>query len=401
MSINKKTRLLIDQKLDELYLSLCIKNEQTGFGLMGGVAGEVLFYLNYYRYTKNKQFLEKAIQKVTEIYANFHELKKHGATLSNGTTGYAWLLQHIISQDYFELEADQILSEFDSFLLLHLITEIKKGHYDYLHGAIGIGSYYLMRYQIGNNKTHVETLVEELYHKAIKINNEFKWENRDFKTGALIANQYNLGLAHGIPSILAFLMKTHQKGIAQEKTAAMIKGIVNYLMRIKAPNLNLGCYFGYLDGDKETNPSRLAWCYGDLGVCFTLYKASLVLKDIDLKDKIIAMFIQLAGRRDLSVNLVADAELCHGSMGISHVFKKMHQLTSMPIFAETANYWLMVTFEMAKFEDGLAGFKTFKGHLKTWENNYGFLEGIAGIGLGLIAATSDEFDSWDDLLLLN
>ncbi len=79
----------------------------------------------------------------------------------------------------------------------------------------------------------------------------------------------------------------------------------------------------------------------------------------------------------------------------------MYQFTSLVLFAETANYWLMVTFEMAKFEDGLAGFKTYKGHLNTWENNYGFLEGITGIGLGLISATSDKYDSWDSLLLLD
>ncbi|RYF13303.1 MAG: hypothetical protein EOO42_18955, partial [Flavobacteriales bacterium] len=159
--------------------------------------------------------------------------------------------------------------------------------------------------------------------------------------------------------------------------------------------------YGYTDNAKAQTGCRLAWCYGDLGICFALYKAALFLKDIKLQADVELMLEHVAQRRNLGANSVADAELCHGAMGISHMFKKIYLLTNKPIFNETATHWLMVSLAMASHEDGLAGFKTFKGHTQTWEKNYGFLEGIAGIGLGLISAISDDNDHWDALLLLD
>jgi len=57
---------------------------------------------------------------------------------------------------------------------------------------------------------------------------------------------------------------------------------------------------------------------------------------------------------------------------------------------------------MTKFEDGLAGFKSWRteeyGGLS---NDLGFLEGIAGIGLALISSISDIEPAWDECLLLN
>ena len=45
---------------------------------------------------------------------------------------------------------------------------------------------------------------------------------------------------------------------------------------------------------------------------------------------------------------------------------------------------------MAKFEDGLAGYKKYRmEEYGGWTNDYGFLEGVSGIGLALISAVSD------------
>lgn len=56
---------------------------------------------------------------------------------------------------------------------------------------------------------------------------------------------------------------------------------------------------------------------------------------------------------------------------------------------------------MAKFEDGLAGYKTWQGAERGFRNEYGLLEGIAGIRLVLLAYLSDEEPTWDECLLLS
>lgn len=79
----------------------------------------------------------------------------------------------------------------------------------------------------------------------------------------------------------------------------------------------------------------------------------------------------------------------------------MYWETQNPIFKETANYWIEETLKMAKFEDGLAGYKAWYGEKDGWRNEYGFLEGIAGIGLTLLAHISNEEPTWDKCLLLS
>lgn len=66
-----------------------------------------------------------------------------------------------------------------------------------------------------------------------------------------------------------------------------------------------------------------------------------------------------------------------------------------------AAYWIGRTLSMAKFEDGLAGYKTWQGAERGFRNEYGLLEGIAGIRLVLLAYLSNEEPTWDECLLLS
>ena len=55
--------------------------------------------------------------------------------------------------------------------------------------------------------------------------------------------------------------------------------------------------------------------------------------------------------------------------------------------------------KMAKFKDGLAGYKMW--NIDNYKNESNLLEGIAGIGLALLSSISDEDPSWDECLLLS
>ncbi|RYF11036.1 MAG: hypothetical protein EOO42_21860, partial [Flavobacteriales bacterium] len=186
---------------------LVSQNRQQELGLLGGLAGDTLFHLAYFNLTKNEQQLELALKNVNAIYNHFDLLKRNGLTLSGGVTGFAWLLQYIKELNYLDMEVEEMLTEFDNLFHNYMLAEANNGHYDYLHGALGIGSYYLMRYQIGANAQHLENLVLALDANAKKTDGEYKWLNRNPENRQLTIGEYNLGLAHGIPSILLFLIK--------------------------------------------------------------------------------------------------------------------------------------------------------------------------------------------------
>lgn len=105
-------------------------------------------------------------------------------------------------------------------------------------------------------------------------------------------------------------------------------------------------------------------------------------------------------RKDFEKNGIVDAGICHGTAGIAHIFNRFFFETKMPIFKDTANYWIKETLKMATHDDGLAGYKSFYSE-KEWVKEYGLLEGVAGIGLALLSHISDEEPTWDRCLLLS
>ena len=104
-------------------------------------------------------------------------------------------------------------------------------------------------------------------------------------------------------------------------------------------------------------------------------------------------------RRDLQDNFVQDAGLCHGTAGIGHIFYRMWWNTRMPEFKAAADYWFEQTLKMARFPDGLAGFKAWHSEkYGGWVKDYGLLEGVSGIGLALLTYYYEIEPAWDECL---
>ena len=106
-------------------------------------------------------------------------------------------------------------------------------------------------------------------------------------------------------------------------------------------------------------------------------------------------------RRELTQNSVVDACLCHGTSGIALVFYRMWRNTRLPEFRRATDYWIEQTLKMARFDDGLAGYKTWQGTEKGYQSSQELLEGIAGIGLVLLSYYYDMEPTWDKCLLLS
>jgi hypothetical protein len=77
--------------------------------------------------------------------------------------------------------------------------------------------------------------------------------------------------------------------------------------------------------------------------------------------------------------------------------------TKLPEFKNAADYWFQATLKMARFPNGLAGFKAL--HMEDgkpfWVNEYGLLEGISGRGLAMLTYYYEMEPAWDECLLLS
>ena len=150
-----------------------------------------------------------------------------------------------------------------------------------------------------------------------------------------------------------------------------------------------------------TNTSRLAWCYGDLSSAYVLLEAAQTLNDSSSYNKAISIAIQTTKRKTLEETSVIDAGICHGSSGLALMYILLHRKTKIQDFQDAADFWIQDTLDKAIHEDGLAGFKAWQGQeYGGWINEYGLLEGVAGIGLVLLTYLNPEIPAWYRCLLL-
>jgi len=96
--------------------------------------------------------------------------------------------------------------------------------------------------------------------------------------------------------------------------------------------------------------------------------------------------------------MIIDAGICHGSVGLAMIYRRMYIETDIEIFGEAVKYWIQVSLSFSKFDDGLAGYKSF--YIDKWVNDYCLLSGIAGIGLMFISFLMDDNQKWDEIFLL-
>jgi hypothetical protein len=112
----------------------------------------------------------------------------------------------------------------------------------------------------------------------------YKWKTYNL---SIKEHVYNLSLSHGIASIVALLCKILEKCSSnlevKENAELIIRKAINYILsneidfekyKSHFPNISVDYY-----NDKQIYGSRLAWCYGDLGIAYILLRAALVLDD--------------------------------------------------------------------------------------------------------------------------
>jgi lantibiotic modifying enzyme len=390
----------IEIKLREI--SDCLLNcPVTKIDLMGGKSGIVLFWAYYSEYSVTVNLENTLGQLIFEIFQKI----KHGGltpTYASGISGIGWTIEHLRQNGFVEIDTDIVIGSFDEFLYPKMLQFMSSGNYDYLHGALGIGLYYLNRLSNPKTKLYIVELINELEKHAEHFSENIAWESRLFDERN--ETVYNLSMSHGIASIVSVLSQFYQANIECERVRNLVNGAVNFLLGNKN-NSRLSKYTfpAYISKNLSSKVGwgRLAWCYNDLGIAMALLKAGQVFKNEVWKQEAINTLINTTIIKDFIEAKIMDAGLCHGTAGIAHIYNRAYIYTGLEIFKDSAKYWYEQTLKLASFDDGLAGYKTYRTpEYGGMCNDYGFLEGIAGIGLAIISAVSDIEPAWDGALLL-
>lgn len=371
-------------------------------GLMTELGGGCMFFFYHAKVFNNDTSYEKAYAILDRIIDMISYLSKaEHFTFCNGLAGIGWMINHLEKNDFIEFDDNDILSDFDETLSNYLFKELARGNYDFLHGGMGAFNYFINRNQIPENQNTLIKAVEILDSIKSKHSSGIYWDFFNGVENVIERKNANLGLSHGVPSILAVLANL-QSVVPNEATRGLIVNSANFILETKNKDIKYSLYPYTFKIDKpEEDDSRLGWCYGDLGIALSLLAAGNSINDGKYRSEAIKIMKHSATRKSFRENQITDAALCHGTSGIAQIFKRFYFETGDPIFNESSNYWIGHTLDL------LVSRQDLKTSMTRWDNKlgyvdcYGLLEGISGVGLSLLSATSDTPLSWDEVLLIS
>ncbi len=322
-----------------------IQEERTSItepGLLDGKAGIVLLFSYLSKLFPEKNYSDITAGFLDEL-SNSVSNDELGYDMSTGVAGIAFVFQHLRNIGVLDKSDDLNLSEMDEFINLGIDHDLKTGNWDPLHGIVGLGIYFLERNKETGEKKYLEKIVDYLSQMRTEFGEHKVWITPGY--GKYSNDNYNFGMAHGMPGILSFLAQVHARGIKKQETEEMISSCLPFLLQYEYAEDEY-CFPNSVEvnpgGNDQKPGSRLAWCYGDLCMANTLIHCGNSLQKIYWKTKGIDVALKTT-RRSFESSGCMDAPFCHGTTGLVHQYNNFYRLTGNEVFKYAAENWLSIT----------------------------------------------------------
>ena len=219
-----------------------------------------------------------------------------------------------------------------------------------------------------------------------------KWKS-EIISGSFKAEGYNLGIAHGIPSILLFLSKLAPYPAFNKQCIILLEPACNYLLSCKHTNKNLTASFPnwVIDNEQSSFNSRLAWCYGDLGVGIALLQTAKAINKEAIYSEAVSILSRSTQRKNAIEAGIKDPGLCHGSYGVMNIYLQVFKMSNEYIFKDSTDLWIESSLDMIGFETKNKDFAGIETNL---------LNGIPGIGLAIMSYLDNAYSRWKEAFLI-
>jgi len=391
----------LKNKLDEIALFfLTFTDYSHPSSIMGGDLGVAIFLSKYGKYAQDEQYIDKAIEIVSNCF-DFVEKQFVPGSFCNGLAGVGWSLRHMISNGLIEGDADLLTKGLENIIYQNSLQFLGKGEYDYMHMGSG-GLLYALEASNDQTTAYLEKAVITLSKTAKQSGDLCFWQHDPSGRIAHMTTSnpsYNLGLSHGIPSLIVLLSHIYEAGHAMNECKKLVRNSINWLLANKLPDGYNSIYASMVSEGRPNIASRLGWCYGDPGIAMALLQAGSIFNEPLWTKEGTELLLHSAQRRDLVQNMIRDATICHGTSGLAQIFYRGWLQTQEPLLLSTSNFWLDQTLQMANRPQGFCGYQASRrdGH----ENVYSVLEGIAGIGLVFLNRLEEDLPTWDRMLLIS
>lgn len=370
----------------DIAAALARDRERLRHDLADGAAGVALLF-GYLAVIEPATDCRAVAEALLEQAADHLAAAPTSASLFHGFPGVAWAADHV--RGLFGETDLAVNDDIDDAVALRL-SAAEPASFDLITGTVGLGVYALERIPAADRC--VDLVVDQLAATARHVPGGVVW------TTAAQPDVLDLGLAHGIPGVIALLARCARLGRPAADTArSLLAGAVTWLLAQRGDH---GSAFpSSIIGGRPSGPARSAWCYGDAAIALALLHAAEV-GDPAWADDALAI-ARRAADRPVAETGVRDAGLCHGAAALALVYQRLHHATGDPAMRAAARAWVLRIFDYRLARDDLAasaGFfqSTRDGPIAA----RGLMDGAAGIALVLLAASSDVAPDWDRALLL-
>jgi hypothetical protein len=375
-------------------------------GLASGRAGLAVFYGYLARTWSRKRDRERSLQLLEEAI-DLLAVTHTRASLYAGYAGTAWVAEHL-RRLLLGAEGEDPNGAIDEALLKHLDRSPWPDDYDLVNGLVGFGVYALERLPLPAAVECLTRIVERLHEMAEHTPPGVTWLSSPTLLPApqralAPGGYYNLGVAHGIPGVIALLAWACAADVSAEKARPLLEGAVEWLLAQRLPEIAGSTFPLWAAPGIDVRPARLAWCYGDAGIAAALLSAARCVGNSTWEAEAVAI-ARRAARRRFEDSGVVDVGLCHGAAGLGHIFNRLYQATGDGELGGAARQWFTHSLTMRRPNEGIAGYlasmRPPDGE-ERWVADPCFLTGAAGIGLALLAAITPVEPAWDRVLLVS
>lgn len=339
-----------------------------------GDKGSVLYFAE----TKKSERLQKMVGKLLEReFADFSFL--------NGIAGDYFLLSYLYKEKGIIGKEDlESFREGDTSLLSYALS-LRNDDFDYLFGSLGIAYYSI----------YLDDYIDNVFVKSYINKISLSIDN------ILNTKDVNFGIAHGILSIMKFLIQCYKKDISKKEVKKLLCKIVGYIDPYFKKDRFDGSIIPQIISKSvvQYNP-RLTWCYGDLIYAYIFYQAYEVFGDLSFKEKSIVLANNSMKKTTLDSMNVHEACFCHGTSSVFYLYYKMYMKTHENKYKDQAIHWLNVTLNLSEKKEGKYCFKYYDGESKKFANDSSILLGSIGVALSVNSLLTKDF-SWDYCLMLN
>jgi hypothetical protein len=396
----------IARSLSESHAPSVASERQYPSSLAFGDAGLALFF-GYLAQTQEGAGARRTALDLLDAALSALAEDRMPRDLSCGIAGIGWVYQHLSHRLWDPQRGDDPCSDLDD--ALRAWCDRPGIPAELLTGLAGLSLYAVERLPAQTAAQLAERIVARLEETADRMLTGRSWRvseslARGFQKaarqqGLVLEHVYQLAPAHGAVGPAAALAALHANGFATESLRRLIETVVVWIL---SQRLGAESPTAFPPVVGLPFPARTTgWCNGDLGTAVTLFTIGRSLGQRSWEEAALDIASRAVGTSvgDIEPFNRGNAALCHGSAGRAILFARLFQATGDERLLEAARYWFGHCLDLRRPGEGIGGFQVDEpgeGGLKTVR---GFLMGAAGVGLALLAATTDVAPDWDRLLL--